>query len=106
PPAAETPAAQRPEAEAPAAEADESDAQRVDPVTRRNILPRSPFVLAQYAGGEEDEAQGAAAAAAGAEAPPINITVTPDGRIVISSADVAALDEMQDLLSELGPPNR
>ncbi|HEX6960631.1 MAG TPA: secretin N-terminal domain-containing protein [Lacipirellula sp.] len=38
--------------------------------------------------------------------PPINITVTPDGRIVISSEDVAALDQLEDLLAELEPPQR
>jgi type II secretory pathway component GspD/PulD (secretin) len=50
-----------------------------------------------------------AAADAGAEAseralPPVNLTVTPDGRIVISSADPMALDQLEDLLAELAPP--
>lgn len=39
-----------------------------------------------------------------ASPPPINITVTPDGRIVISSDDVAALDQVEDMLAELEPP--
>jgi type II secretory pathway component GspD/PulD (secretin) len=37
---------------------------------------------------------------------PINITVTPDGRIVISSDDVAALDQLEDLMAELEPPRQ
>ncbi len=37
---------------------------------------------------------------------PINITVTPDGRIVISSDDVAALDQLEDLMAELEPARR
>ncbi len=41
--------------------------------------------------------------ATGAAAPPINITVTPDGRILVSSQDIAALDQIEDLLNELEP---
>jgi type II secretory pathway component GspD/PulD (secretin) len=44
--------------------------------------------------------------AAPSEPPPINITVTPDGRIVISSNDVAALDQLEDLLGDLEPPRK
>lgn len=40
------------------------------------------------------------------QAAPINITVTPDGRIVISSEDVAALDQLEELMNELEPPQR
>jgi hypothetical protein len=47
--------------------------------------------------------QPAASAEADAEAPPINVTVTPDGRIVISSKDVAALDQLEEMLIELQP---
>jgi len=36
-------------------------------------------------------------------AAPINITVTPDGRILVSSQDIAALDQIEDLLNELEP---
>jgi hypothetical protein len=37
---------------------------------------------------------------------PINITVTPDGRLIISSDDVAALDQLEELMNELEPPQR
>jgi hypothetical protein len=42
----------------------------------------------------------------GEEPPPINITVTADGRIVVSSDDVAALDQLEDLMAELEPPQK
>lgn len=45
-------------------------------------------------------------AAATEKVPAINITVTPDGRMVISSDDVAALDQLEELMSELEPPQR
>jgi type II secretory pathway component GspD/PulD (secretin) len=59
----------------------------------------------------EADKPAAAEAAKSAEAasggpPPINVTVTPDGRIIISSDDVAALDQVEDLLSELEAPRR
>ena len=37
---------------------------------------------------------------------PINITVTPDGRMIISSDDVAALDQLEELMNELEPPQQ
>jgi type II secretory pathway component GspD/PulD (secretin) len=46
---------------------------------------------------------GQAAAPAG---PPINLTVTPDGRIVISSDDPVALDRLEELMAELSPPRK
>lgn len=38
--------------------------------------------------------------------PPVTITVTNDGRLMISSPDTDALDRMEDLLAELSPPER
>ena len=38
------------------------------------------------------------------EAPPIDVIVTPDGRIVLRSNDPLALDELENLMSELAPP--
>lgn len=43
-------------------------------------------------------------AATAEKAPAINITVTPDGRMIISSDDVAALDQLEELMSELESP--
>lgn len=40
----------------------------------------------------------------GSKPPPIKITVTPDGRLVITSDDPSALDRLEDLLDELEPP--
>jgi type II secretory pathway component GspD/PulD (secretin) len=47
-----------------------------------------------------------AAATRVASGPPINLTVTPDGRIVISSDDPVALDQLEDLMAELSPPQK
>ena len=35
---------------------------------------------------------------------PINVTVTPDGQIIVSSPDGEALDRMEDLIHRLSPP--
>jgi type II secretory pathway component GspD/PulD (secretin) len=40
------------------------------------------------------------------QAPPVNITVTPDGRLVISSSDTKALDQLQELIDRLSAPRR
>jgi len=37
-------------------------------------------------------------------APPIDVVVLPDGRILLRGEDSAALDELEDLLDELTPP--
>jgi type II secretory pathway component GspD/PulD (secretin) len=39
-------------------------------------------------------------------APPITITVTDDGRLLLSSPDSAALDRMEELIDELTPPDK
>jgi type II secretory pathway component GspD/PulD (secretin) len=38
--------------------------------------------------------------------PPITITITEDGRLLLSSPDTAALDRMEELIEELSPPER
>ncbi len=59
-----------------------------------------------------DAGRGAATSAApstesaGNEAPPVTITVTPDGRLLLSSSDPAALDRLEGLIDELSPPER
>src|SRR5262249_35205392 len=47
-----------------------------------------------------------AAPATDKQAPPITITVTDDGRLMISSPDSAALDRMEDLIDELTPAEK
>lgn len=134
PPAAETPATEEKPADQPREEEAKED--ESDTLTRFELprtFGATPVILAQVAqnaadAGEpaeaadpavdveptaealeseqaEPQATGAAAATA-EEPPPINITVTPDGRIVVSSADVAALDQMQELLSDLEAPTK
>ncbi|MCC6492164.1 MAG: hypothetical protein IT424_03995 [Pirellulales bacterium] len=36
-------------------------------------------------------------------APPINVTIAPDGRIILSSDDPAALDQLEELVEQLAP---
>jgi type II secretory pathway component GspD/PulD (secretin) len=38
--------------------------------------------------------------------PPISITIGPDGRLVISSQDTRALDQLEELMSQLAPPRK
>lgn len=76
-----------------------------DTLTRRSGVPQ--FILAQYAEGDADDAGPEVDAEVEAAPPapaPINLTITSDGRIVISSDDPVALDQMEDLLAELAPP--
>jgi type II secretory pathway component GspD/PulD (secretin) len=40
------------------------------------------------------------------QAPPITITITDDGRLMLSSPDTAALDRMEELIEELSPPEK
>jgi type II secretory pathway component GspD/PulD (secretin) len=46
------------------------------------------------------------AAKPSAEAAPITISRLPDGRLMISSADVQALDQLEELMGQLSPPAR
>jgi type II secretory pathway component GspD/PulD (secretin) len=120
PPASEAPAKKNDAAAEP--DADEAKP-KVDPLTRFEMPQSSGRTRAIFvadvaepvAAADEStettatpaaEAPKAAADAPDPSAPPINVTVTPDGRIVISSNDIAALDQMQDLMGELAPPNK
>ena len=38
--------------------------------------------------------------------PPVTITVTEDGRLMLSSADPLALDRMEELIEQLSPPEK
>jgi type II secretory pathway component GspD/PulD (secretin) len=51
-------------------------------------------------------AQPTAPAGAPASPAPVTITVTPDGRLMLSSTDTAALDRMEQLIEKLSPPQR
>jgi len=41
-----------------------------------------------------------------AAAPPVTISVTSDGRLMLSSADTAALDRIEDLIDQIAPPEK
>jgi len=43
---------------------------------------------------------------AAATAPPVKITRTPDGRLIVSCPDPQALDRMEELMDQLAPPAR
>ncbi|MCA9258497.1 MAG: hypothetical protein KDA61_04825 [Planctomycetales bacterium] len=53
-------------------------------------------------GGEEDESDDQVPEDS-SEDPPVNVTVLPDGRILINSEDAAALDQLEDLVDDLSP---
>ena len=38
--------------------------------------------------------------------PPITVTITDDGRLLLSSSDTAALDRMEELIEQLSPPEK
>jgi type II secretory pathway component GspD/PulD (secretin) len=40
------------------------------------------------------------------QAPPVTITVTEDGRLMLTSADPLALDRMEELIDQLSPPEK
>jgi type II secretory pathway component GspD/PulD (secretin) len=40
------------------------------------------------------------------QAPPITITITDDGRLMLSSSDTAALDRIEELIEQLLPPQK
>ncbi len=47
-----------------------------------------------------------APAAKPGQAPPVTVTVTEDGRLMLSSADPLALDRMEELIDKLSPPEK
>lgn len=67
-------------------------------------LASGPAVSSATAG-DVDSVQDVAAGDRGAAAP-IRIAVDPQGNLLISSDDTAALDQLEDLLSQLAPPQR
>ena len=71
-----------------------------DKVTQHRPLGSGRFLTVQLetGAGEADEQA--------SEAPAVNVTVTEDGRIVISGDDLAALNELEDLVQTLDPPKR
>lgn len=73
----------------------------------RAAAPSEGPALPDVAGPETpDPAPEAVPAKSKSEGAPINIMVTPDGRIVLTSEDAVALDQFEDLLGELAPPPR
>jgi len=61
---------------------------------------RVPLRFAQFAAAAGEEPPAADAP------PPVTITVTEDGRLMISSPDLAALDQLEELIGELAPPDK
>ncbi len=82
----------------PKLEQPKPETEQEDKVTQRFPLGSGRFLTVQTAApaGEPDTLVD--------EPSPVNIIVTEDGRIVISSKDVAALNDLEDLLHTLVPP--
>jgi len=72
-------------------QSDSGDAQDGSPEKRNESEASAPT----------DDAAGAAKTA---EPPPVQISVGPDGRLVISSQDTRALDLLEELMAQLAPP--
>lgn len=79
---------------------------------RASALNDEPKIAAKFAELQSaaDDAKDAAAKPAPREgadaASPVTITITDDGRLLLSSSDTAALDRLEDLITELSPPDR
>jgi len=55
---------------------------------------------------EQPEEPAAAPAVHSSAAPPVTISVTSDGRLMLSSADTAALDRLEELIEQIAPPEK
>jgi type II secretory pathway component GspD/PulD (secretin) len=109
----EAPIAEPPAPETPAAEPEKAESR--DKLT---LNPRPRMWLAQYAEGtdaaspadealsESSEAEAKERPAAPKKAPPVKVTVTEDGRLLLSSDDPEALDQLEELIAELTPPTK
>jgi hypothetical protein len=83
------------------AENDQGDAPlQVDTPRQEDAVDASPPAEASTKERSSD------AAAALAKPAPVTISVTDDGRLMLSSADPVALDRMEELISELTPPDK
>ena len=94
--------ANRPKLKKPEEEPDvEKGTQEQDKVTRRRPLSSGQFFTVQNT--VQHEGPAANHKEQSNEAPAVNVTVTEDGRIVISSDDPAALNDLEDLVLTLEP---
>ncbi|HEX5471078.1 MAG TPA: secretin N-terminal domain-containing protein, partial [Lacipirellulaceae bacterium] len=76
------------------------------PDTRSKHADSSADKQAIAASGERRNQAAAKAAAPTSKPAPITINVTPDGRLMISSSDTAALDRLEQMIEQLSPPQR
>ncbi len=78
---------------------DKPEVKLEDKVTRRSPLGSARFMTVQQASDAAEESKTQTT-----PNPPINITVTEDGRIVLSSEDAAALNQLEELMGAISPP--
>jgi hypothetical protein len=96
-PAAEAPAVETPSADAPVAEAPPAEERSADaPPAGDADKPAPP-------GDASEAAPSSGVDAAPKSAPPVVVTVTEDGRIILRSDDSGALDQIEELLDQLAP---
>ena len=128
PPAAKPPAVEKPAEEAAPAE-EEPNRDKLTDARAIEFTPQPKAWLAQFSAEaeaplDEPEAEVApaekpaeappakeeppveqpAADSSSKPTPPVKITITEDGRIVLLSDDVEALDQLEELMAELAPP--
>lgn len=93
----------------PASEPRPADPPAAQPGVPEATNPEAPATAPPPAASSPESAPGDTAKSAGSQenppaaSPPVQIAVSPDGRLVISSQDTAALDLLEDLLSQLVP---
>ena len=114
PPAAKKQAEEKPAVEAKPAEEEKRDKLTGEPPLP-TLSPQRRMWLAQFSEGAAETTPGGEPASAPADAgeqktdgpaavpPPVKINVSEDGRIVLSSDDVDALDQLEELMADLTP---
>lgn len=86
------------------AEADEADLEPLRPADPPRSDPPAPREMVDSQ--PEPAETGSLLRAAAAARLPVSVTIGPDGRLVISSQDPAALDTLEELIAQLTPPPR
>lgn len=93
-------------------DAEEAAEPAEDPSARLSRPAGLPALYAQLEVAPAERAEGRSARGESdstddsAGAPPVTITVTDDGRLMISSRDTQALDRLEELMGQMSPPER
>ena len=103
PPPAEDKSAEKPPADTAAASERRATHWRFAPVGVPTHFAELRLVATEEPA--EDDSAATKAPPTPSQKPPVTVTVTPDGRLVIASQDSAALDRLEGFVDELAPPS-